>query len=282
MLETKDGLRLFEKCERPKNGARAVVVIVHGYGEHSGRYGHVVRRLVNAGYAVYAFDLRGHGRSPGARAFVRSFSEYLSDLEVYLTCVSEREPGKPIFILGHSLGGTIAALFAIDKKPGISGLILSAPLIKLPGNISPLFIRLVSLIGRILPKLPIENKVPPTLLSYDPKTVEDYKNDPLVYRGGMPAGSARAISCALKRIQNGMAGISLPLLIMHGTDDRLADVSGSKELYKRARSTDKTLRLYDGFYHEILNEPGKEKPLNEIITWLNKRTNPFIHNGGVR
>lgn len=272
MFEAKNGLRLFEKFERPKGGARALIVIVHGYCEHSGRYGHVVRRLVDEGYAVYAFDLVGHGRSPGARAFVRSFSEYLSDLETYLTRVGEKEPGKPLFILGHSLGGAIAALFAIDKKTGISGLILSGPLLKLPGNVSPFFIRLASLIGRILPKLLIENKVSPAMLSHDSKIVEDYINDPLVHHGGMPAGSARAINCALKRIQNGMAGITLPLLIMHGTDDRLADVSGSKELYRSARSTDKTLRLYDGFYHEILNEPGKEKPINEIIAWLNKRT----------
>ncbi|MCQ9207243.1 MAG: lysophospholipase [Omnitrophica bacterium] len=272
MFETKEGLRLFEKFERPKGNARALIVIVHGYGEHSGRYGHVVRRLVNAGYAVYVFDLRGHGRSSGARVFVRSFNEYLSDLEAYLTRVGEREPGRPLFILGHSLGGAIATLFAIDKKPDISGLILSGPLLKLPGNISPLFIRLASLIGCILPKLPIGNKVLASLLSHDSKVVENYEKDPLTHHGGIPAGSARAINCALKRIQNGMAGISLPLLIMHGTDDRLADVKGSKELYRCARSTDKTLRLYDGFYHEILNELGKEKPINEIITWLNKRT----------
>ena len=263
---------MFEKFERPKGGARALVVIVHGYCEHSGRYERVARRLVDEGYAVYAFDLVGHGRSPGARAFVRSLDEYLSDLEACLARASEKEPGKPLFILGHSLGGAVATFFAIDKKPGISGLILSGPLLKLPGNIPPLFICLASLVGRILPKFLIENKVLPALLSHDPKVVEDYVEDPLVHHGGMPAGSARAINCALKRIQNGMAGITLPLLIMHGTDDRLADVSGSKELYRSARSTDKTLRLYDGFYHEILNELGKEKPLNEIIAWLNKRT----------
>ena len=241
---------------------------MHGYAEHSGRYLHAAEYLVRSGYAVYAFDLAGHGRSEGKRAFVWSFDEYLVDVEQTLSRARERAAGKRFFLLGHSLGGAIAALFAIEKRPGLAGLILSGPYLKLTGDIPPLRLKLALIFGTILPNLPVAKKIDSSLLSRDPVVAERYDKDPLVYHGMMKAREAAEIIRAVKRIQAEMEAVTLPLLILHGSGDRLADIEGSKEFYRGAGSTDKTLKIYEGLYHEVLNEPEKERVLADIAAWL--------------
>jgi alpha-beta hydrolase superfamily lysophospholipase len=164
------GTQLFEQWWQPvaETKAKAVLVIVHGLAEHSGRYAQVANYLGEHGYAVATFDLRGHGRSEGHRAYVHSFDEYLSDLGQFLGRVRERKPGKAIFVLGHSMGGTIASLFAITRQPDLGGLILSAAAVKLSEDISPLLVRLSPIIGSIAPKLPTL-KLDSALMSRDPK-----------------------------------------------------------------------------------------------------------------
>ena len=262
-----DGTLLFEQWWRPVAETKAVLVIVHGIAEHSGRYAYVANYMGGHGYAVATFDLRGHGHSEGDRAYVRSFDEYLSDLDQFLARVREQEPGKAIFLLGHSMGGTIIALFAITRQPDLGGLILSAAAIKLSEDISPLLVRLSPIIGRIAPKLPTI-KLDSALMSRDPQVVQKYDSDPLVYRGGTLARTGAELTAAMRRIQANIEAIKLPLLIVHGTDDGLANVEGSKELYARAGSSDKTLKLYEGFYHEVLNDPEKARVFDDIVQWL--------------
>ncbi|MBN2179336.1 MAG: lysophospholipase [Deltaproteobacteria bacterium] len=268
MFEAADGFQLFERWWVPEGETKAVVVIVHGLAEHSGRYSHVAKRLNEDGYAVYTFDLRLHGRSGGAKAFVKSFDDYLADLDVFLARVREKEPQKPLFLLGHSMGGTISALFAITRKPDIRGLLLSAAALKMGDDISPILISLSGIIGSILPKLPTV-KLDSGAISKDPEVIKKYDTDPLNYRGGTPARTGAEIVRATRIIQERMEEINVPILIMHGTADRLANIEGSKELNERARSADKTLKLYEGLYHEILNEPEKEEVMDDIIEWMN-------------
>lgn len=262
------GLKLFEQRWLPDGDIKAIVVIVHGYAEHSGRYAHVAEYLTQHGYAIYSFDLRGHGRSEGTRAFIRSFGEYLSDIKLFLERVNERELARPILILGHSMGGTIVTLFSIAHNPKVRGLILSGPLLKISDKISPGQRAFISVAGLIIPKLPVIKKINCRSISSDPNIAAGYDSDPLVYRGKLPARQGREINRAINSIQKRMESVSLPLLILHGTGDRLVDVEGSKQLYARAGSSDKTLKLYEGFYHVVLNEPGKGQVLRDIVSWL--------------
>ncbi|MBN2284549.1 MAG: lysophospholipase [Deltaproteobacteria bacterium] len=270
MFEARDGFRLFERRWMPEKPAKAGVIIVHGLAEHSGRYRHVAEYLVGKGYGVHTFDLRNHGRSGSPTAYVRSFDDYLSDLEVFLERTAAREAGKPLFILGHSLGGTIATLYAITKKPSVTGILLSGAALKTTDDVPAILITLSGIIGAILPKLPTV-KLDCTAVSRDPKVVKDYDADPLNYRGGTPARTGAEFIKATRLIQEKMELFALPVLIMHGTVDRLADVEGSRQLYARAASSDKTLKLYEGLYHEILNEPEQKEVLKDIEDWLEAR-----------
>jgi len=264
-----DGLNLFEQRWLPDGDAKAVVLIVHGYAEHSSRYTHTAEHLTHQGYAVYSFDLRGHGRSEGRRGYVRSFGKYLSDLRLFLKRVNEQEKAKPIFILGHSMGGTIVTLFSTMHSPDIRGLILSGPLLRMSDKISRSKRVLISVTGFFTPKLPVIKKINHRLISTDPNAAAKYDSDPLVYHGKLPARQGREINKAVNSIQKRMESVLLPLLILHGTGDSLVDMKGSKQLHARAGSTDKTLKLYKGFYHEVLNERGRNQVLADIVAWLN-------------
>lgn len=277
LFKTTNRLHLYEQWWRPAAGPiKAVVVIVHGYSEHSSRYGHVAEHLTANGYGVDAFDLRGHGQSGGLRAFVWSFDEYLQDLECFFCRVREREPEKPIFLLGHSLGGTVVTLFTITRKPATVGVLLSGAALKLPRYVTPQVIRQALFISFFVPKFPLLERINSRVISRSPEVVAKYESDPLVYHGRMRAREGVEIMRAMKRIQDNMEAMTLPVMIMHGTRDHLTEIDGSQELYRRALSTDKTLKLYEGFYHEIMNEPYKAQVLTDITAWLDGRLNPGV------
>jgi acylglycerol lipase len=270
MFESSGGVSLFEQYWLPGTEPRGVVAIVHGYAEHSGRYAHVAEFLADRGYAVEAFDLRGHGRSAGGRALVKSANEYLLDTGRFLYRVRERHLGQPIFLLGHSMGGLIAALYVITRKPSIDGLIVSGPAINASG--APLLMRLaVGALARVSPRHGMM-ALDANAISRDRQVVIDYVSDPLVYTGKMQAGLLAALMRAVARIDRDMEEIELPLLVMHGREDRLAPVAASELLYARASSTDKTLKVYDGLYHEIFNEPEREMVLGDLASWLDAHT----------
>lgn len=264
-----DNLELYEQCWRPEDPIAAVVV-VHGYAEHSGRYGWVASQLVTQGFAVYAFDLRGHGNSPGDRVFVRSFDDYFADLEIFLQRIQTKEPGKPLLLLGHSMGGAISALFTIRKKPGLHGLVLSSAALATSDDISPLLARVAPVISWLLPKLPTV-LLDSSAISRDPEVVRRYKTDSLIYQGRIPARTSAEILRAIAEIQSRAHEMDLPLLLLHGTADRLTNVEGSKTVYANASAKDKSLKLYNGFYHELLNEPERAQVLSDITSWLRGR-----------
>ena len=264
-----DGWQLFERVWRGM--PRAAVVLVHGYAEHSGRYEPVAERLVRHRYAVYALDLRGHGRSEGRRALVRSMDDLVADVRDLLDRVRQGEPGLPLFLLGHSMGGAVVGRLLVDSQPEIAGVILSGAVLRGARGLDTVGQEIFSALGRLIPRLPT-GKVGSEVISRDPAVRERYDNDPLVYRGRMPAGTLSAIIRASKVIDRNMESITLPLLILHGGADALVSPEGSEQLYERAGSQDKTLKLYEGLYHEILNEPEKKIVLDDIVAWLDERT----------
>lgn len=267
----RDGLTLFEQRWLPEGGVRAVVAIIHGYAEHSGRYRHVAEALTARGYAVEALDLRGHGRSQGERAVVRSFGAFLSDLRLFLGRVAARHPATPLFVLGHSMGGTIVALYAVVDRPDVQGIVLSGPGLVAKGRGARVMGTLFAVVGRFAPGLQLAQLEARTV-SRDPAVVAAYDADPLVYRGKMRAGMLRAFYFALDRIGRDMEFVAAPLLLLHGTADELTEPQGSSQLYERAMATDKTLKLYEGLAHEVLNEPEKDTVIGDLLAWLDAHT----------
>lgn len=285
----RDGLELFEQRWQPDGELRATIVLVHGINEHSGRYARLADDLCRHGYAIHAMDLRGHGRSAGRRIWIRKFEEFLGDVELLLNRAAAEQPDKPLFLFGHSMGGAIATLFCIERlsqtiqedrhsclsgpqrQPHLSGLILSAPAIQVGNMVFPVLRRLASLASRVWPGLQLP-RMGCRFISHDPAIVEAFRNDPLVYHGRFPVRTGAEILDAANRIQKAAARLSLPLLILHGTGDLATDHHGSRFLHAHAGSTDKTLRLYPGFYHEVFSEPQRDQPLADLLKWLDAHT----------
>lgn len=270
-FEGTGGLQLFSQSWRPAGEeTRAALIVVHGLRDHSSRYAELAEHLVGQGFAVYAFDLRGHGRSEGVRVHIDSFEEYLTDLGIFLERVRKQEPGRPVFLFGHSMGGAIATLFALEKKPDIAGMVLSAPALKPGADVSKALIAMTKVIGGMLPNLKVL-ELDPKQFSRDPAVVKENETDPLIFQQGGPARTASRLLGALNTISERMEEVSAPLLVMHGTADTVTDPEGSKALAKRASSKDKTLKLYDGLYHDLLHEPEKTQVLGDVTQWLKER-----------
>jgi alpha-beta hydrolase superfamily lysophospholipase len=246
-----------------------VIVLVHGAGEHSGRYGHVVSRLVAEGFAVHASDHRGHGRSDGPRAFIADMEDVVADVDTLVDRAVAAQPGLPVFMLGHSMGGLIGLRYALAHQERLSGLILSAALAAIESVPKPL-----ELVGRTLsvvaPRVPLIT-IDATLVSRDPAVVEAYRTDPLVHHGKLPARTAAQLADAVESFPATVGAITVPTLILYGTADGLAPPSGSEMLAQRLGSPDLTVKAYDGLFHEILNEPERDGVLDDIAEWLAAR-----------
>ena len=270
-FEPRAGVSLFEQWWLPADEMQAMVVIVHGLAEHSGRYTHVAEYFCQRGYAIGIFDLFGHGKSGGKRSYIQSFDLLMDDMEKFVERARGRAQGKDLFLLGHSMGGGIVTRFLIDRDlDGIRGAILSAPMVAVGSSIPPLLIKASKILGALAPNLPVL-KLDHSTVSRDPQVVEKYDTDPLNYRGKLQARTGAEINRFLQYIQANMHRITLPLLIMQGSEDRLVDPSGSRLLYEKAASQDKTLKIYEGLYHEILNEPEKEQVMDDMIAWIAAR-----------
>jgi acylglycerol lipase len=263
------GRSIFWRSWTPDAPARAAIVLVHGLGEHSGRYDHVVARLVDEGYAVHAVDHRGHGRSDGPRAFIEDMDNVVADVDTLVDRAVAAQPGVPVFMLGHSMGGLIALRYAIAHQERLAGLILSAALARLDAVPKPL-----ELVGRALsviaPRAPLI-AIDATLVSRDPAVVKAYRADPLVHHGKLPARTAAQLADAVERFPSSVGAITVPTLILYGTADGLCPPSGSVMLGERIGAADKTVKAYDGLFHEILNEPERETVLADIVDWLAAR-----------
>ena len=248
---------------------RAVVVISHGGGEHSGRYEHVAARLCAEGYPVYALDHRGHGRSGGPRMRFDSVDPLAADLRTMVGIAAHQTPRQRPFLLAHSMGATVGLHYACDHQDELSGLILSGALASVDQK--PPIRLAVRAVAAIAPGVGVF-KVDPDTVSRDPEVVRAYEADPLNFHGSFPATTVAALQRVGEGFPRRLPALSLPLLILHGGDDRLTAPSGSRLVDELASSEDRTLHIYDGLRHEILNEPEQDRVLDEIVSWLAAHT----------
>jgi acylglycerol lipase len=265
-------LQLYAQRWRPRTGeVRGVLVIHHGLADHSARYAGFAEKLVRAGYAVWALDMRGHGRSAGPRVTFDRIDELVGDLDRFVALVRTREPGRPLFLFGHSLGGLVTALYAIERQPDVAGVVLSAPGIAFE---LPAFgagaVRFTTALAPNAPLLTVVHKD----FSADPAVVADMERDPLIEAPKGPARSSRSAVDGVARVWAHPERLVAPLLALHGTSDKVTAPIGSRELIARAGGSDRTLRLYDGLNHDLLHEPagGGERVAGDVIAWLGAHT----------
>ena len=261
------GANIFYQYWSPEEHARAKLVIVHGLAEHSGRYMNVVNHFVPAGYAVYGVDHIGHGRSDGDRVYVERVQEYTTTLATYIDMIHDWQPDKPIFLIGHSMGGLIGAAYLLEHQHGLSGAVLSGPGIKVPDNISRTVIFMGKILSKILPRVGIL-QLDSNGVSRDPAVVDAYVTDPLVYTGKVTARLGAEMLKTMQDVTNSASRINLPLTIVQGGNDILIDPGGAQLLYDSVSSEDKTIKIYEGFYHEVFNDPGHEQVLNDVWKWI--------------
>lgn len=259
--------RLYRRSWLPETPPRAAILLVHGLGEHSGRYEYFAAHCTARGFSVHAVDHYGHGCSEGLRGHVQRFSVYLDGLRALRDAVRDDDADLPLFLVGHSMGGLIAAAFLGEDQASFRGCVLSGPLLRSDAEPPALVMTVVRLISWLAPTVPIIG-LDPGGVSRDPAVVEAYVKDPLVHHGKSTARLIAELSSAMRGTLATAPGIELPLLIMHGDADQLTSPSGSQALYDMAGSTDKTLRRYPGLYHEIFNEPERDRVLGEMSAWL--------------
>jgi len=260
-------LNLFYQGHLPVGRPKAVLLIIHGLAEHGGRYMNVVNYFVPKGYAIYSLDQRGHGQSEGIRGYVEKFSYYIADFRTFFNLIRSKHPSDRFFIVGHSVGGTIAITYSLYHQNKFDGLILSGATIKPGSSLSSIKIALARLLSLIMPKLGID-VIDASAISQDKSVIDAYINDPLVYRGKIRARLGAELIKVMQSLPSQMPRICKPILILSGTNDRLSNSEGSQLLFERISSRDKTLKLYDGFYHEIFNELGHRQVFSDIENWL--------------
>jgi acylglycerol lipase len=263
-------LTLYYQSWLPEQSPKAILLIVHGLAEHSGRYGNVVEYFVPKGYAVYGFDQRGHGRSEGARCYVDHFSDYIADLHTFVAMVRSFHPGTKLFLVGHSIGGAIATAYAVQYQNELAGLVLSGAGVKAGDSISSLMKLMARVLSAILPRMGVST-IDASAISRDKAVVDAYVNDPLVYRGKVSARLGSELLAMMdKYLPSRIPELKLPMLIMHGTEDHLMNKEGSTLLYNKVSSPDKTLKFYEGYHHEIYNEPERLQVFSDVEAWLTK------------
>ncbi len=263
-----DGTTLYFREWRGKEQI-ANILIIHGLGEHSGRYLKLAEDFNKSGFNAFSFDLRGHGKSGGKRGHIMNFDEYLYDLHNFKQMLYKRSP-KPIFILGHSMGGLIAMNFAIKNPAEIQGLITSSPLFRIRAKVPEWKKKLGVFLSSRIPSLSMSNGLNPDHLSHAPEVVKAYINDPLVHTK-VTARWFTEITKAMEETFRTAQRLNVPVLMLHGGSDLLTDPKGSEEIYGLLTVRDKTLKIYNGYYHEIYNEVERERPVADTIEWIRKR-----------
>jgi len=263
-----DGLRIFFRLWRPAEKSRGVVVIVPGFNSHSGYYSWVAEELVSEGLAVYAVDLRGRGLSDGERYYIEKFAGYENDVASVVSLASSQEPGAPIFLLGHSAGGVVSCLFTLDHKTELAGLICESFAYEVPApDFALAVLKGLSHLAPHAHVLRLKNED----FSRDPAVVEQMNDDPLIAHETQPTKTVAEMARADERLRREFPSIALPVLILHGTHDKATKPSGSEHFYNTVGSTDKTLKLYDGYFHDLLNDTGKEVVMADIRAWITER-----------
>ena len=272
-VESTGGLSLFVRSWRPVQGTpRAVLAIVHGFNSHSGHYAWVAEQAVADGLAVYAVDLRGRGQSDGERYYVDKFADYLNDVHKLVTLARTREPGLPLFLLGHSAGGVIACVYALEHQAELAGLICESFAYQVP---APDFaLAVIKGLSHLAPHAHVL-KLPNEGFSRDPRVVQALNDDPLIAHEVQPTHTVAEMVRADERLKKEFAALKLPLLILHGTADKVTRASGSQYFFDHAGAVDKTLKLYDGHVHDLLNDLGKQQVMRDLTDWIDAR----LHDG---
>jgi acylglycerol lipase len=261
------GYRIFMRSWRPTAGRpRGAVVVVHGFNSHSGYYQWTAEQLLSLGLSVYALDLRGRGRSDGERFFVAKFADYVNDVAKLVAITKEREPNLPVFMLGHSAGGVVSCIYTLEHQSELAGLICESFAHEIPApDFALAVLKGLSHLAPHAHVLKLKNED----FSRDPRAVEAMNQDPLIAHEVQPTQTLAEMVRADDRLKKEFPLFTLPLLILHGTKDKATKPSGSQHFYDRAGSQDKTLRIYDGHYHDLLNDLEKETVMGDIKSWLN-------------
>jgi acylglycerol lipase len=260
------GVELFWQGWLPPEPAAGVLLVCHGLGEHSGRYGNVVDALVPAGWAVHGLDLRGHGRSGGRRCHLDRYDDWLADLDAFRRLVADRHHGLPVVMLGHSMGGQVALAYALDHQDELGGLVLSAPALAsnaVPRAVVPVLTRL----ARVAPTLRPAG-IDASKISKDPAVYAAYRADPLVHQGRPTLGLSSALFAQFGVLPERARQLRLPLLLQYGEHDEITDAAGFRALEAACGSPDFTVHRYAGLWHEIYNEPERDGPLSDLREWL--------------
>jgi len=260
---------LFYQAWLPESKPKAVIVLVHGLADHSGRHGNLVNFLLSRGFTVWSYDQRGHGKSPGPRCYANRFSDLINDLKMFVAVVAEQNSSSPVFVVGHSMGALESAAFAAERPEHVTGVALSGLLLK-PGESVPVLVQsLAKLLSFLAPRLGVQ-RLDCSAISRDQSVVKAYLNDPLVYTGKIPARMGAELLTAMTTVKSHIHNIGMPVLLMHGGSDRLADPSSSQFAFDNVSSTDKELHFFPGCYHEIFNEPCRDFVLGTLSQWLDK------------
>jgi alpha-beta hydrolase superfamily lysophospholipase len=264
------GIRIVYDVWTPDVEPRGVVVLAHGYGEHARRYDHVARRFAAAGLVTYALDHRGHGRAGGKRVRVRHMAEFVADFRSLVRTATAEYPGLTRIVLGHSMGGGIVLAYGAQYPDEYDLMVLSGPAIAAHTGVSKTKALLGKMVGSVLPDLPIE-QIDPDAVSRDPQVVADYKADPLVHRGKIPAGIGKALLIVGETMPRLAGAITAPLLVVHGERDRLVAAAGSERLVGCVASRDVELKVYPQLFHEVFNEPERDIVLDDVTGWIAAR-----------
>jgi alpha-beta hydrolase superfamily lysophospholipase len=266
--KSRDGVEMYARSWKPE-APKAVVVLVHGHGEHVNRYPHVAEAFTNAGYALQGFDLRGHGQSGGQRGHTPSYEALMDDISDFIADAAKRYPGLPVFLYGHSMGGNQVINYILRSAGTLKGVIATGPWLKLAFDPPAAQVMVAKLLNHLAPSFSLASELDQAALSHDPEVIRAYATDPLVHNKisvrlytGMYGNGLWALEHA--------TGVKIPMLLMHGSADKLTSAKASEEFAAKAGKI-VTLRIWDGFYHEIHNEPQKAEVLQTMVSWLDKQ-----------
>jgi alpha-beta hydrolase superfamily lysophospholipase len=265
MVMAPDGMELFHIKDVPEN-PKAIIVLVHGLAEHCGRYDYVVKNLNEFGYGVYRFDNRGHGRSGGKRGYLDDFQKFIDDTDLFVDLAKNENPQIPVFMLGHSMGGFITAGYGCKYPGKLKGQVFSGPVIIELAIFDPL----KEMDVENAPETPIPNSLS-NLICRDRRVVEDYENDPLVLKETTLKLLTNVFIEGVQWLGENLKNYAYPCLILHGGDDQIVDKASAHYRHLNIASEDKDIKIYEGFFHEILNEAEKDQVLSDIQEWIQKR-----------
>jgi alpha-beta hydrolase superfamily lysophospholipase len=266
-FQGQDGLELYSQSWHPAGKTKAKLVIVHGVAEHSNRYLNLVKGLVEPGFALYAYDQRGHGNSEGQRGYIDSWDQYRADLGIFLNRVKKREPDLPLFIYGHSMGALVILDYLLHESNGLHGAIISGAPIDSSNAASPILILTARILSRVWPTFSMASPLQPSQLSCDARVVQAYVEDPDVFKTMTVRWGTEYLDTQ-ERVKEHAAEIKLPILIIHGGEDLICTPEGSEQLFATISSEDKTIKIYPSYFHEIHNEPGHLVVVEDIRDWM--------------